>query len=256
MDQQQTKSWLIRGGAVVAGIGILAIALPAIYFAFLSALGLLGIGITAVIGIAAFKALPFLAQKWENKLLGLRIAEARQNPIEQIQNNILRKAQQLTAFSTALQNISGQIQALEDSLTARKKKYPNKDYSAQDIAIEKMREYYKKRVVKFKSAQLAHEEYKEAFDDAKFKYSFGNAAQGVAQAMNDADATTIVENMLADESFNAINVKYNAAFAELDIDSMELNTQDKLTFGDGVVIDVKAIEIPTLQIPNLQKVRA
>lgn len=67
----------VRVGFVLAGIGVLALLLPLVYYAFLSALGLLGLGITAGVGVALIKALPWLGQKWENKLLSLRKAEAR-----------------------------------------------------------------------------------------------------------------------------------------------------------------------------------
>src|ERR1035437_493134 len=91
-------SLVVRGAVVAGAIVVLALILPVVYFAFLSTLGLIGIGITAVIGYGFIQALPMLGQKWENKLLGLRKSEARSNPIEQIQNNVIRKAQQLKAF--------------------------------------------------------------------------------------------------------------------------------------------------------------
>ena len=97
------RSILVRGVMVFGAIAVLAFILPLVYFAFLSALGLLGLGITAVLGVGIIKALPLLGQKWENKLLGLRKSEARTNPIEQIQNNVIRKAQQLKAFKDGME---------------------------------------------------------------------------------------------------------------------------------------------------------
>ena len=84
------KSLMVRAAVAVGVVGALALVLPLVWFAFLSTLGLLGIGITAVIGFGLVQAIPALGQKWENKLLGLRKAEARANPIEQIQNNVIR----------------------------------------------------------------------------------------------------------------------------------------------------------------------
>jgi hypothetical protein len=239
------KSMMVRSVAVVATVGILALVLPVVYLAFLSTLGLIGIGITGVIGVGLIKALPFLGQKWENKLLGLRKSEARANPIEQIQNNVIRKAQQLKAFKDGMEVIGGQIGSLQDSLKEQARKDPEDDLTDQWAAVEKMKIFYDKKKENYRTAAIALEEYKKAVERAKFKFGFGNAAQGIANAMNDADAKTLMENMLADEAFAAVDQRYNQAFAALDIDSLELSSTKSLEFSKGMTIDVQAIHIPT-----------
>lgn len=239
------KSWIARGVMAVVAIGVLALVLPVVYLAFLSTLGLIGIGITAAIGVGFVQALPLLGQKWENKLLGLRKAEARANPIEQIQNNVIRKAQQLKAFKDGMEVIGGQIGSLESSLKEQARKDPDDDLSDQWAAVEKMKLFYSKKKENYRVAAIALEEYKKAVERAKFKFGFGNAAQGIANAMNDADAKTLMENMLADEAFAAVDQRYNQAFAALDIDSLELSSTKSLEFSKGMTIDVQAIHIPT-----------
>ena len=98
------------------------------------------------------------------------------------------------------------------------------------------------------TAAKALEEYKKAVERAKFKYGFGTAAQGIANAMNDSDAKTLMENMLADEAFSAVDQRYNQAFATLDMDSLELSTSNKLEFSQGMTIDVQSIQIPTPEL--------
>lgn len=240
------KSWIVRGVMAVVAIGALALVLPVVYLAFLSTLGLIGIGITAAIGVGLIQALPLLGQKWENKLLGLRKAEARANPIEQLQNNLILKAQQLQAFKSGMEAIGGQIGSLESSLNDQKRKDPDDDLTEQWNALAKMKDFYERRKFTYQSAYKALEEYKKAIDRAKFKFGFGTAAQGIAQAMNDNDAKTLMENMLADEAFKSVDQRFNNAFAALDMDSTELSTANRLEFGKGVTIDVQAIHIPTV----------
>lgn len=239
------KSWLVRGVMAVAAIGVLALVLPIVYFAFLSTLGLIGIGIAAVLGWGFIQALPLLGQKWENKLLGLRKAEARKNPIEQLQNNLIFKAQQLKAFKDGIENIGAQIGSLETSLKEQSRKDPDDDLSEQYAALAKMKDFYERRKGNYAVAYKALEDYKKAIERAKFKYGFGTAAQGIANAMNDNDAKTLMENMLADEAFKSVDHQFNAAFAALDMDSLELNGAQRLEFSKGMTIDVQAISIPT-----------
>jgi hypothetical protein len=239
------RSMLVRATVAIGAIGILALVLPVVYFAFLSTLGLVGIGITGALGYAFIQALPMLGQKWENKLLGLRKSEARANPIEQIQNNVIRKAQQLKAFKDGMELIGGQIGSLESSLKDQARKDPEDDLRDQWEAVEKMKLFYEKKKENYRAAAAALEEYKKAVERAKFKFGFGNAAQGIANAMNDTDAKTLMENMLADEAFAAVDQRYNQAFAALDIDSLELSSTKSLEFSKGMTIDVHAINIPT-----------
>lgn len=240
------KSWLARGVMAIGAFAALVFLLPVIYFAFLSALGLLGIGIIAVIGIGLIQLLPLLGQKWENKILGLRKAEARANPIEQLQNSLVLKAQKLQSFKEGMLNIGSQIASLDDSLKAQALKDPEDDFTDQRAAIAKMKEFYERRKVTYGAAVQALEDYKKAIDRAKFKYGFGTAAQGIAQAMNDNDAQTLMSNMLADEAFKSVDQRFNSAFAALDLDSAELSNTNRIEFGKGLAIDLQTIKIPNL----------
>lgn len=245
------KSILIRAGTALALIVALGAALPLIYGAFLSTLGLVGIGITGALGIGFVKAIPLLGQKWENKILALRKAEARRNPIEQLQQGLLFKAGQLRAFEAGLKAIGAQIGSLDESLKDQKRKDPDDDLTDQFAALQKMQAFYAKKKQTYSIALKAFEDYKKAIDRAKFKYGFGTAAQGIAAAMNDQDAAALMNNMLADEAFSSVSQTYNAAFSALDIDSMELSGAKQIEFGSGLTINAQAIRIPTpVEIPR------
>ena len=70
----------IAAGAGV--LGILALAAPLIWAAASAGVGLIALLILGALGVGIMQALPLLGQKWENKLLAARKAEARRNPIE------------------------------------------------------------------------------------------------------------------------------------------------------------------------------
>ena len=240
----KSKVLLVRGGVAVAAIAVLALVLPVIYAAFLSTLGLIGIGILGIVGFGMIKSMDLIGQKMENSILKLRKAEARANPIEQLENNLILKAGQLRAFKSGLEQIGSQIASLESSLKEQARKDPNDDLTEQWQAVKKMQLFYEHRKQRYTEAFKALEDYKKSIERAKFKYGFGTAAQGIAQSMNDNDSKNLMENMLADEAFKSVDLRFNSAFAALDLDSAELNSSQKLEFGSGLVIDVNAIQIP------------
>ena len=91
----------IRAIAAACGVAALAVFAPVVWLAASGGVGLLVLGGILGIGFAAVQALPLLGQKLENNLLNARKAEARRNPIEQLQNEVLRRAERLRAFRQA-----------------------------------------------------------------------------------------------------------------------------------------------------------
>lgn len=244
--KQEQKSWLARIGVAGAGVALLAILLPIIFMALQAVLGLAAIGVVAVAAFAVVKALPMLGQKWENKLLSVRKAEARANPIEQMQNRLLQKQQQLDAFRLALTEIGAQISGMERMITDRAKTDPGQDLSMQKAAVFKMTEFYGQMKAKFSAACVALADLTKEVERKKFEFGFAQAGASALRAMSVSDADNMLKDMLADEAFKAVEQRFDSTFAALDLESTALTKHDRLEFGTGITLDVSAIKIPVL----------
>ena len=84
---QDFKVWALRGGAAFGTLALLALSGPLIWAAVSAGVGLAALAGMAAVGFVSFQALPLAVQKLENRMLKLRKAEARANPIEQLQND-------------------------------------------------------------------------------------------------------------------------------------------------------------------------
>ena len=91
--------WLVRAAAVAGCVALLALSMPLVWAAVSAGAGLLTLTAMAIGGVALFQALPWAGQRLENGLLKLRKAEARANPIEQLQNEMLRRASACRPFA-------------------------------------------------------------------------------------------------------------------------------------------------------------
>src|SRR4051794_7488757 len=98
--RQRQLPWL-RGLAVAGAVVALAAFAPVVWLAAAGGAGLLALGLLLALAIAAIQTLPLAAQKLENRLLTARKAEARRNPIEQLQGELLRRADRLKVFRRA-----------------------------------------------------------------------------------------------------------------------------------------------------------
>lgn len=241
---QDYNRYILRGAAVIVAIGVLALAAPVLIAAAKGGAGLLAIGGIGALLYAGIQTLPLLGQKWENKLLQLRKAEAAANPIEQMQNQLRAKAEMLNGFKQAAASLKVQIDGMRDMLAARKKAKPGADYSAQEQALAKMYAYYDGCKVKYEAGYIALRDYDELITDKIFQWEFAQGAQRAISAMNPLDQENILNEILSDVAVKSVQDSFNSVFAQIDMEVGKLNSGSALTFDGGMTIDTSAIQIP------------
>ncbi len=240
---EQQRVWAVRIVAALCGIGVLALLAPIIWGAVSAGLGLLALGAIGVVGVGLFQALPLLGQKLENRLLAARKAEARANPIEQLQNFLLQKRQRVVSFKEAVVRIGAQIKSMSDMIEERKRQKPGYDASKQENAVKAMKEAHRLLVDKYKNAELALEQLSEVIEDKKFEWKFGQAGQAAIQNLNATSGQELLNQMLADEAFDSVRDNFNQVFSELEMEASKLSNAKELSFDDGMSIDLTAIQL-------------
>ena len=271
-DPGKTKIVGLRIAAGAGVLGILALAAPLIWAAASAGVGLIVLLVLGALGVGIMQALPLLGQKWENKLLAARKAEARRNPIEQLQNFLMEKAKRVGLFKQAVVQIGTPIKSLSDMLDDRKRTKPGYDASKQEAALAAMRQAHQVLEAKYRRAEealgpqmdvdavvdvllaaaadaqpVADAALRAIIDDKRFEWSFGQAGQAAIAQLNAASGEDLLNQMLADEAFASVRDNFNQVFAELELEASKLSSQQQLTFGSGMTLDLTSIHIPELQ---------
>lgn len=236
----------VRAAAAVGGIALLALLAPVIWSAVSAGAGLLVLLLLAGVGIALFQTLPLLGQKLENRLLAARKAEARANPIEQLQNFLLQKRGQVAAFKDAVVQIGAQIRSMSDMIAERKRQKPGYDASRQESAVQAMQEAHQLLVVKYQNAEQALGQLGEVIEDKKFEWKFGQAGQAALRTLNATSGQELLNQMLADEAFDSVRDNFNQVFSELEMEAAKLTSAKTMPFDDGLSLDLSAIRIPAM----------
>jgi chaperonin cofactor prefoldin len=204
----------------------------------------------AVVGIGLFQALPLAGQKWENKLLSMRKAEARANPIEQLQNYLLSKRASVNALQDAVAEIGAQIKSLNGMVAERKKAKPGYDSSEEDAEIAKMVVAHKELESVYLSAETALDDLSARIEERKFKHKFSQVGRQAISAINAANGQTpeeMIGEMLVSEADSAILDNYNRVFASLDLHAARLNSTRSLSHSTGLTLDAMDIQMPVGQ---------
>ena len=229
------------GGAVLA----LAALAPFIWGAVSGGLGLLALMLIGGAGVALFQCLPLFGQKLENRLLAARKAEARANPIEQLQNFLLQKRERVIAFKQSVVRIGSQIKSMSDMIEERKRQKPGYDATRQENALKAMKDAHVVLVVKYRNAELALVQLGEVVEDKKFEWRFGQAGQAALQNLNATSGQELLNQMLADEAFDSVRDNFNQVFSELEMEAEKLSHAQALSFDDGMPLDLGLLRIDT-----------
>lgn len=241
----QRRIWAVRVVAGLCGAGLLALLAPLSWSALSGGVGLLALGALGVLGVGLFQTLPLLGQTLENRLLAARKAEARANPIEQLQNFLLQKRRQVNDFKGAVVAIATQIASMADMIDERKRKKPGYDASRQEGALRAMQDAHKVLVRKYQRAEAALEELADVIEDRKFEYKFGQAGKIAIQTMNATSGQDLIDQMLADEAFDSVRDNFHHVFADLELEAAKLSSAKQLAFDDGMHIDLSSIHLVT-----------
>jgi hypothetical protein len=211
--------------AVAAAIA-LAIAAPLIWALASAGAGLLVLATITLIGLALAQSLPLVLQKFENRLLAKRKAEARNSPIEQLQNFLIEKKRDAQAFKSAVARIGAQIATLEDMIEERRRSKPTYDASKQERSLQGMREAHAVLMKKFLAAEDALVELEEAVEDKRFEMSFGSAGQEAMAKLDAVADQDPLDQILAEEAFAAVRANFHRVFADLEMETAKLSARD------------------------------
>ena len=261
----QLKNQLLLKRSMIVGGGVLALVgtLPLLLMAVQAGLALVALGGLALVGIFAKFRLPVWIMQIENRAreaiqseknrhIAALKAEAKKNPIEQAENELIRRTDQYNKAKAAIGAIGAKVSAFEDKLTKNKQKNPTMDFSSEQRALEKMRQFYEAKKGTLTSANTALAELRKAIDQAKIKWDFAKDANDAFAAMSATDKDAILGGILTEVAFDSVTEEFGKIFAKLDVEATELSDKSALTF-DNSKLDIADISIPHDPVPVAAK---
>ena len=216
--------WLVRGAAVAATVVALILSAPLIWVAVSAGLGLVALAGLALTGTLLFQALPLLGQTLENRLLKLRKAQARTNPIEQLQMEVLRRAERLTAFRKALATVGGQIESITQMLDERRHKDPNHVLERQQRALQRLRQFQQVNLNRLAEAQSALEEFRCTVERKNSEWTIALAIDDTAQLLDPNAAEHLMQDLLTDTALRSVDAPTSELLSEQGYERLDLLT--------------------------------
>jgi hypothetical protein len=241
----------VRLLSVVAGIVVLAVFAPAVWLAVTGGVGLLLLGGLLAVGFAAMQMLPLMGQKLENAVLSARKAEARRSPIEQLQNEVLRRAERLKTFRVALVTVGGQIESIQQMIEKSQTQFTGPVLARQERALQKLQQFHQINITRLNQAHDALQEFKNTVAQKQSEWQIALAIDDANRALDPNTADNLIQDLLADTALRTVQDRFNSVFAELDV---HLSSIDSPTRGflKGQSLD----DLGALHLPNSNTIRS
>lgn len=239
------RVWWLRVGGVVGTVVLVAMSAPIIWSAVSAGLGLLALGAIAVAGLVANAALPLGMQKLENHMLHLRKAEATRNPIEQLQNEALRRTERLRIFRNALVTVGGQVESIQQMIEESQHKFSSPVLARQMRALDRLQQFQSLNMGRLKQADSALADFKDTVVRIEHDWRIAMAIDDATRALDPHAAESLIQHLLADTALRTVQNRFNQVFAELDVqlNSMDAPTRDFL--GSNRTRHLGALSLPT-----------
>jgi hypothetical protein len=214
---QLQKVWALRAAGAVGALALLGAAAPYIWTAVAGGMGLAALTAMGVVGVVVFQSVPLGLQKLENTLLAARKAEARRNPIEQLQNEVLRRAERLRSFRKALVTVGGQIESIRQMIETSQTKFSGPVLARQERALEKLQQFHNINIARLNQAQAALQEFKNTVEQKQSEWQIALAIDDANRALDPNAADHLIQDLLADTALRTVQDRFNNVFAELDV---------------------------------------
>jgi len=237
----QKLTWL-RLLAACSGVVALAVFAPVVWLAAAGGAGLLVLGVMLAVGFAVVQALPLLGQRLENALLAARRREARRSPIEQLQNEVLRRAERLKIFHRALVTVGGQIESIRQMVETSQSNFGQPAAARQARALEKLQQFH--RINLDRLAQTALQEFRETVAQKESEWQIAIAIDDATQAMDPNAGDTLIQELLADTALRTVQDRFNSVFAELDVQMNSVAGPTRELLGSQTMDPIGALHLP------------
>jgi tetratricopeptide (TPR) repeat protein len=232
--------------ALSAGIAVLVLAAlaPVIWLAAAGSAGLLVLGGLLAIGVALLQALPLAAQKLENRLLAARKAEARRNPIEQLHNELLRRAERLKVFRRALVTVGAQIESITQMIAARRHRDPAHVLEQQERALQRLKQFHALNLERLQNAEQALQDFRATIERKESEWRIALAIEEATAALDPDAAEGLLNDLLADTALRSVQDRFNAVFAELDVQMSSVDAPTRTLLEPAEQQRMRALELP------------
>lgn len=208
---------------------------------FLVIKGIVGLAIAAVLGLAVINLAPVASMKFANWKLRALKSEARTNPIETKEAQLLAARERINEQAHILKGVMSEVAGFAEMV----KDMPPEERADFDPQVLKQQKLVEFRQQKLKDAKLKADAFEAGLERARRRWAVAQKLLAL-QKVNGSEADQQLERILNEEANEAISSSMREAMADMDLAFvMEAPAPAALAAPSSTpfTIDVQAVEV-------------
>lgn len=237
-EQRKERTELIVKVVGLLGVCLVLGPLATTIAAGLGALAALMVGAAGI--FVVWKFIPWFALKIGNARLKAIKAEAMKNPVETLQNQLVKKRDALKEFKNQIRIFAGQVLSFGDQV----KQYVKEGLEDAQVYVDqlgKMKQLLALRQEKCQQAEVTLNEFEESIQRTDRKWKMACAAQAMNEAAGDI-AGDVFDKICIETSVNAVQDKLNESMADLEMALMDEQAKKEQPIPSGARNSVVNLE--------------
>lgn len=205
---------LAFAGMALVGLLLLSMFVLQIITGVIALVVVVAAGVGGLFGLRWLKAMdPVIKQKLKNQQIKAMMQEARENAVQQLENQVILNAERLAKARKSRDKIGGQIQALESKVDPAKKGTPV--YETKMAMISKFKATYQLICDNLDKAAVSNAKFEEKVIEHKDLHKFTQTASIIEESLGDMNGNT-VESMLTLEAFDHLAEEFSTALVSVE----------------------------------------
>jgi hypothetical protein len=209
--------WL-RIASACGVVAVLAVAAPILWAAVQAGASLFALSVILFVGWLALRALPQLGKRLEMRMLRAQLAAAREQPLDELLHQLMKRAEQIEVFRRAVGKSAAQVEALRGMIERRRLECPGVDADAQVTLLQKMRLLHARQVERLGEAERRLSQHKRQVAQRSFEWRFVQAGEELMQTLQAGDRDTLLDEILTEEASSRVHASLDELFGASELE--------------------------------------
>lgn len=230
-EKFNTSSLAVKGLGALIILGGAGICVPILINTLMAGMTVLGIGLVILTAAGLSKSVGYFGQVLDNRILGLRKKEARDNPIEQMQNELVSNQQIFDLKKLALKEFAAEIKNMEDDLKKSKEEFPGEDWSNDEATIVEATSRYHEKQSELGEAEGALHAFAGQIRVMDRRLQMAKSSEKL-NAKTRSSKEEVVGQILVDEAISSVRNRLNAAMSAIQVEAgLRKSRQERIENG-------------------------
>jgi hypothetical protein len=169
-------------------------------------------------GWLALRTVPQLGKRLEMRILRAQLVAAREQPLDELLHQLMKRAEQLEASRRAVTTSAAQVEALRGMIERRRVECPGVDTDAQATLLQRLRLLHTRQVERLGEEERRLALHKRQVAQRSFEWKFVQAGEQLMRTLQAGERDTVLDEILTEEASTRVHSSLDELFGASELE--------------------------------------